>query len=117
MTKQEIFDQVCEHLARQKRRSANARGNCLYRGPDGLMCAVGCLLTDEEAEGQEGSAASDITLPARLAPHVELLDYLQTAHDSNTGTAPYIMASLLRNVANLFNLNPAKTDLITEWTI
>ncbi len=53
-TNQEILDYVTAHLRNQGRRSvasANATcfmGACLYRGPDGLSCAVGCLIPDEE---------------------------------------------------------------------
>lgn len=42
---QAIFDKVATHLLTQKRRSAD-NGHCKYRHGS-LMCAVGCLITDE----------------------------------------------------------------------
>lgn len=46
LTKQEIFDRVCAHLLAQGRPSLDGDA-CLYRGPDGHKCAVGCLIKDE----------------------------------------------------------------------
>jgi len=55
-TLQEIFDQVALHLMIQGERSfgrlpasdyTNAN-SCLYRGPNGLQCAAGCLISDAE---------------------------------------------------------------------
>lgn len=53
LTMQEIFDKVVDHLLTQGKRSAKERPHltsqaCLYRGPDGLKCAVGCLIPDSE---------------------------------------------------------------------
>lgn len=45
--RQDIFNRVVEHLIQQGERSNNGSGSCMYRGPNGLMCAVGCLLKDE----------------------------------------------------------------------
>jgi hypothetical protein len=50
MTHEEIFDTVARHLLAQKKRSMGPNGQnqkCLYRGPDGLKCAIGCLIPDE----------------------------------------------------------------------
>lgn len=47
---QEVFDKVCEHLVKQgvkSRRFINEDSVCAYRGENGLMCAVGCLIPDE----------------------------------------------------------------------
>lgn len=46
LTMQQIFDKVVTHLRTQKIPSIEA-GDCLYRGPNGLKCAVGALITDE----------------------------------------------------------------------
>ena len=46
MTKQEIFNTVCEHLIKQNKRASD-NGNCVYRTAEGLKCAVGCLIKDE----------------------------------------------------------------------
>lgn len=46
LTMQQIFDKCITHLRTQKVPSIEA-GDCLYRGPNGLKCAVGALITDE----------------------------------------------------------------------
>jgi hypothetical protein len=47
MTNQEAFDKMVAHLRKQGQK-AKEDGSCRYRTKDGLMCAVGCLLTDAE---------------------------------------------------------------------
>lgn len=50
LTHQEIYDQVCAHLAKQGRRSMipiNGKAICAYRGNGGTKCAVGALIPDE----------------------------------------------------------------------
>jgi hypothetical protein len=44
-SEQEIFDFVVNHLRAQRVPSANSTG-CMYRGPNGTKCAVGCLIPD-----------------------------------------------------------------------
>lgn len=44
-----VFDHVTRHLIGQGACSETEDGDCLYRGPAGTACAIGCLLTDEEA--------------------------------------------------------------------
>lgn len=48
VTLQEVFDRVVNHLLMQNAQSfASKNGEiCAYRGADGLMCAVGCLIPD-----------------------------------------------------------------------
>lgn len=89
MIAQEIFDQVVAHLGRQRARSIDHdTGLCLYRGPDGLKCAVGCLITDAEYTSEMDTLGSDVRdlqdgglLPERLRDDVGLLSYLQEVHD------------------------------------
>ena len=47
MTNQEAFDKMVAHLRKQGQK-AQENGTCRYRTKEGLMCAVGCLLTDAE---------------------------------------------------------------------
>lgn len=44
---QAIFDTVVNHLRKQKVQSLDDEGRCVYRGNNGAMCAVGCLIKDE----------------------------------------------------------------------
>jgi hypothetical protein len=48
MNNQEIFDKVVTHLRKQNAKSVGDHQECLYRSPDGGMCAVGCLIPDSE---------------------------------------------------------------------
>ena len=47
LTKQEIFNIVAKHLIQQHCQSKNEKGVCVYRGKDGMKCAVGVLILDE----------------------------------------------------------------------
>lgn len=46
-TKQEIFNQVVNHLRAQGCAAKSDDGYCKYRTSDGLKCAAGCLIDDE----------------------------------------------------------------------
>lgn len=89
MTPQQVFDKVARHLLTQRKRSLKGQGGpCAYRGDDGAACAVGCLMTDDEAKKADAHAMGAVReiakvglLPTRLAPHVRLLDALQDVHD------------------------------------
>ena len=56
LSRQEMFDKVCQHLRTQKKRSfksdfnESSQGTCVYRGPNGTKCAVGALIPDEFEE-------------------------------------------------------------------
>lgn len=47
MNRIEMSEKIRDHLIKQKARSVSESGSCKYRNADGLMCAVGCLLTDD----------------------------------------------------------------------
>ena len=80
--KQEIFDYVVNHLRQQGGPALNFYGDCAYRGGDDTMCAVGCLLADDEyVPGFEGTSAKELELPHRLREHADMLDTLQGFHD------------------------------------
>ena len=102
-TAQEVFDHVVAHLRKQKVRSVSADGSCKYRGPNGLMCAFGCLIPDDlyhsTFEGMNvryffgGSCSKESGLSAsecdawnsfdskHLAPFEPMLLSLQSLHD------------------------------------
>ena len=53
MNRQEIYNTVAKHLLTQGVASRIERGPgtipaCMYRGPNGTKCAVGCLISDDE---------------------------------------------------------------------
>lgn len=82
-SRQEIFNHVIKHLKEQGYQSVDRFGDeCAYRGASGGMCAVGCLIADDEyEESMEGNGVHDIVLPLRLENHSLLLQELQRLHD------------------------------------
>ncbi|MGQ7794513.1 hypothetical protein ACUN0C_19080 [Faunimonas sp. B44] len=84
--RQEAFDFVVRHLFKQGERAVAEGGGCLYRGPDGTKCAVGCLIPDELYTPRlEGNSV--FMLPQRVLdqlPAPSLLNELQIAHDDPT---------------------------------
>lgn len=89
---QEIFDTVATHLIKQGGPAMNVRGtDCAYRAQDGKMCAVGCLMTDEEYTSDfEGNGVVELIDKGwrpqgvdRMTPKMRsFLQELQTAHDN-----------------------------------
>src|SRR6056297_2767336 len=94
MNNQEAFDKVLKHIREQGKAAVKVtvcsdgieKEECCYRGPDGIMCAVGCLIPDEEYDSElEGMPVEEI--PQDLMPkslrglNTDLLDSLQDAHD------------------------------------
>lgn len=46
---QETFDIVVNHLRQQGEKGVDeSLGTCVYRGPNGLMCAAGVLIRDDQ---------------------------------------------------------------------
>ena len=61
-------DKMEQHLTQQKARATRASGGCRYRGDNATMCAVGCLISDEQYDlKMEGMGASKL---AREFPHI-----------------------------------------------
>lgn len=93
LTAQWVFDMSVQHIRKQGRPShlpdfpedgPNSDGEGRYRGPDGMACAVGCLISDRRyRKSIEGKVAQQIheVLGVRLAKHRNLLNLLQRAHD------------------------------------
>lgn len=109
---QETFDKVVRHLLTQKEVSRRGEGGCAYRGEDGLMCAVGCLIPDENY--------SDV-LERRAADHKAVLGALSVQHRPSTTEEALLLVHLqwchdeslpdgwpqgLAKVAAHFDLNP-----------
>ncbi len=79
---QEVFDQVARHLIIQGKQ-CRIGSECAYRGPDGLKCAAGCIIGDDEyQQGFEGMAWESLVdykeIPRR---HSKLIQRLQLVHD------------------------------------
>jgi hypothetical protein len=93
LNNQEIFDKVSEHLINQGCKSVSVKDNnsfcCMYRGKNGNMCAVGCLIPDElyspdmENKSPEYLLNSFPVLKKILKrSSISILTELQTIHDN-----------------------------------
>jgi len=88
-TTMEVFLYVKQHLLAQNKASIRGEKDdligsmCVYRSPDKLMCAAGCLMTDEEYkksfEGRNWTALANAGLVP--AAHKKLIMTLQHCHD------------------------------------
>lgn len=92
MDAQAIFNAVATHLFRQGKPAYSFDEHaCMYRTPDGLKCAVGCLIPDElytplmefQAAGNLITYASvrGYQLPEFIEANARLLRELQEVHD------------------------------------
>ena len=98
MNRQEIYTTVRNHLLTQNAKSVGldapddefSVSNCLYRGDNGLKCAVGCLIKDEFCVDIEGFVVTNGRVIEALAKSgvadltdrtLEMLGELQYVHD------------------------------------
>lgn len=122
-TVQEIFDITATHLLTQNQKSHDQRkmtATCMYRGPNGLKCAAGIWIPDEEyVREMEGirvcglaagmRANKDWKLPDLFYGGYELvvLGYLQQIHDTSD---PLDWRRKLRALAKSHNLSTVVID-------
>jgi hypothetical protein len=85
--------------------------SCGYRGDNGTMCAVGCLIPDEHYSSEfEGYGATTLTMQKQInvGDNIELLIDLQDAHDMGMLRAvdwTSKLDELLSAIAEEHNLN------------
>jgi hypothetical protein len=87
-TAQEVFDQVAEHMLTQNEQSKHG-DTCAYRGDNGLKCAAGCLIGDDEydeyncarMEGLKWDQLLFRVSEAISTKHNKLISRLQSIHD------------------------------------
>jgi hypothetical protein len=137
MTPQEIFTLSVTATVAQGKKSVQPSPfpsdsiKCLYAGPDGLSCAVGCLIDRELAQkwDQLGAEIADVVefygtpaaqdpywgeLPSWVRENVDLLQSLQRVHDYVQQDTVFIDVFLKRveKVATAHNLvMPKLNDL------
>jgi hypothetical protein len=89
-TKQEIFDQVLQHLRTQKQASliSNSDGkDCAYRGDHGLKCAIGAFIPDHlyspEMEGKslKSFCQTNPELDKLFGAQLKFWETMQYLHD------------------------------------
>jgi hypothetical protein len=89
------FDWVADHLIEQDTQSKDNGGGCLYRGPEGTACAVGCLISDKDYEEWfENTAVDDDHIIEAVTSsnpvwriedkQIHMLMVLQYIHDNHT---------------------------------
>lgn len=115
-TAQQIFDQVATHLLTQNKQSMKSGdvNVCLYRNGEGLKCAAGCLIGDDEYKPEMDSSGTigggtkvgsgwGRLVERGLVPseHEELITSLQRVHDAYLPTHWGVQ---LANLANRFDL-------------
>jgi hypothetical protein len=126
LTAQEVFDKVVAHLRKQMAHSEapvctglETTTRCLYRSPQGLACAVGCLITDEEyrpsfdeGAGVQVKHIMDCvpSFRERVGKENEGLLYrLQEVHDCNN---PLCWEMEFREVARYYQLTYTAPEAI-----
>jgi hypothetical protein len=87
-TRIEIVETVTKHLLAQGKKSRESEGNktkCLYRGPNGLQCAIGCLIPNDVYKSwfeDQGYIDLTIAAAANISPDdLDLARRLQQIHD------------------------------------
>jgi hypothetical protein len=90
MTNQEAFDKVALHLSKMPGRCWNQEDeSCEYLREDGNRCAIGSLLTQEEAESVDNISVvelmrdDNINVPSLAGLDRLLLQDLQRLHDNS----------------------------------
>lgn len=91
MSNQEIFSKVYTFLLNQGLSAVSDDGACAYRGAEGTMCAVGCLIPDElyqediETTGVKSVVHEGIleeVVDCKDSKTIALLESLQSIHDN-----------------------------------
>lgn len=111
LTKQDIFNIAANGLLKQGKKSVDGL-SCLYRGPNGLKCAVGMLIPDNLYQDRfEGSSAGEsgvinalikVGVPNTIE-YANFLEHLQAVHDyPDTDDWDYELV----NFAHYYGLNP-----------
>lgn len=117
MTDQEIYDKVAIHLLTQNKRSQINYGDgtrCVYKSPNGLMCAMGILIPDElynetmEGENINNNSAVQDAIGLR-SNQTKLANILQRCHDY---VHPADWKKVLIESGEIFNLN---TEIVSNF--
>lgn len=117
---QAVFDKVAKHLLTQNKRAMkDFRGEypedrCAYRGDNGSMCAVGCLISDDLYDfSMEGRNVGEVmrmlhgvrelsSVSPALGVFHAMLSALQNAHDNYE---PSEWPMELAYIARMYNLS------------
>lgn len=108
-TPQQVFDHVATHLLTQNKRSTNKNRDCLYKSPEGLKCAAGCIIADDEYNEKMEDVVWRMLVRREVVPeaHMELISDLQYCHDDYE---PRIWKRKLKEIAKYHNLSISVLD-------
>jgi len=114
MNDQEAFDRVATHIFVQGE-PAIFDGRCVYRTPQGLRCAIGVLIPDNQYDPMmEGKSVQEIAEKAKWFGDIfaglslYFLEPLQNIHDAYYGWhSTENMRFELKAIALAFDLSPA----------
>ena len=115
---QQIYNKVAKHLLTQNERSVDGDGCCMYRGNNGLKCAIGCLIKNDYYDCEkEGNTVDEIRVmlynsdviaensSTKNYNKILLMGDLQDVHDNNE---PEEWKEELKKVAKQHCLKPYK---------
>ena len=114
-TAQQVFDQVAAHLLKQNKTSETGP-YCAYRSEDGLKCAAGCLIGEDEYDEDAMEGQNWLALTAKdLAPHHHegLIHALQFIHDNKD---PEEWRASLRRYADVHKLDSAVLEQFDDFS-
>lgn len=82
-TTEEVFEYIRHHLLTQMKRCVDDKGDCLYRNKQGLKCAAGCLIADDEYDPNMEYKKWYSLVIEKFVPkeHRELIRKMQYIHD------------------------------------
>jgi len=108
VNRQEVFDKVATHLLTQKRKSMGSSNLCMYRGPNGLKCAIGCLIPDD-LYNKSIEYSNSFNLPVHILDYIGVkersdryfLSNLQRIHDNHE---PPMWKHKLKEFADYYKL-------------
>ena len=114
--RQAFLDKIVPLVVKQGKRSVDERGKCLYRGPNGLKCAIGFAIPDDRYDpNMDGNYVASVVLQLWRGVVVEGLqaddaafaDAVQSAHDKASGEGRAFITDFMervRKVAERFGL-------------
>lgn len=111
---QEAFNKMVAHLKQMNGRAIGITGNCMYLSDNGDRCAVGALLTEEEARKAPIATAAFLVCRPEEFPSLKglngsMLEEVQELHDRAAcwENRKFVAWGELREVAKEFNLDPS----------
>jgi len=129
MTQQQVFDRMVAHLAEQKRRCFYG-GSCLYRGPNGMKCIIGSLISDASVERIASVSMLSATVLAdevwgivkyelaledmEAVEAAKFYRHMQRAHDNSKDLKG--LKDSLKGVAKDYGLKSKSVSSIKEWS-